>query len=126
MSTTPSHRDLPFSNLRYWKEYGHRLLVTRLTLGMTETEAAAAYGVQVRTYKRWEAGHPQREGIAALQALAAFSKVYKVSLAWIIAGEGFNLEPHLAVNPGSKLAILPINSAARQRALAETAREVAS
>jgi hypothetical protein len=61
-----------------------------------------------------------------LRGTLAFSKGYKVSLDWLISGEGFNLRPHLAVNPGSKLAILPIVSAAHQHALNEIAREVAS
>lgn len=108
------------SGRRYWKDYGHRLRITRLTLGITEMQASTAHGVTVRTYRRWEAGCPQRSSHAAT---LKFSKVYDVSLDWLINGEGFNLGSHLAVKPGGKLAILPITSAARQRRLAEIARE---
>jgi hypothetical protein len=43
-----------------YRAAGHRLRVTRLTLGITESEAPAAHGVTLRTYRKWEAGHPQR------------------------------------------------------------------
>ena len=34
-----------------YRAAGHRLRVTRLTLGVTELEAAAAHGVTLRTYR---------------------------------------------------------------------------
>jgi hypothetical protein len=42
----------------YWhglraSELVHRLRVTRLTLGITESEAPAAHGVTLRTYRKW-------------------------------------------------------------------------
>jgi hypothetical protein len=38
----------------YFRDYGRRPRLARLTLGITETEAAAAHGVTLRTYRRWE------------------------------------------------------------------------
>ena len=54
-------------------------------------------------------------------AILAFAETYKVSIDWLITGEGFGLGPHLTVRTAGKLAILPIDSAeaaARREALA--------
>jgi transcriptional regulator with XRE-family HTH domain len=44
-----------------WPEIGRRFRVARLVLGLTEQEAADAYGVTLRTYRKWEAGGQQNE-----------------------------------------------------------------
>ena len=46
------------STKRYDRAYGRRLRLTRIALDITEAEAAAAHGVTLRTYRRWEAGFP--------------------------------------------------------------------
>ena len=48
------------STKRYDRAYGRRLRLTRIALDITEAEAAAAHGVTLRTYRRWEAGSPAR------------------------------------------------------------------
>lgn len=62
--------------------YG-RLPITRLVLDISESEAAAAARVSLRTYRKWEAGHdrPTNTGILAF----AFS--CGVSLDWLVHGE---------------------------------------
>ena len=40
------------------RDFAVRLRVTRLTLGITEVEAAEGYGVTLRTYRKWESGRP--------------------------------------------------------------------
>jgi Helix-turn-helix len=48
------------SNTEYWRQYGVRLRTTRLALGISEKEAASAYQVTLRTYRRYENGQRQR------------------------------------------------------------------
>jgi hypothetical protein len=57
-----------------------------LRLGVTEEEVAAAYGVTVRTYRRWEAGRPQRG--TNLSGIQNFAEKYNVGLDWILSGGG--------------------------------------
>jgi transcriptional regulator with XRE-family HTH domain len=66
-----------------WCAVYRRLPITRLVLGISKVEAAAAAGVSLRTYRKWEAGHnrPTNTGILAL----AFA--YDVSLDWLVNGE---------------------------------------
>lgn len=98
-----------------YRAAGHRLRVTRLTLGITELEAAAAHGVTLRTYRKWEAGHPQR----GMKYSLAFAEKYNVSLDWLWAGEGLGLRHHLSAKTSGKLAILPTMSAWRRALLAK-------
>ena len=66
-----------------WRAVYRRLPITRRVLGISETEAAAAARVSVRTYRKWEAGHdrPTNTGILA------FAFAYDVSLNWLAKGE---------------------------------------
>ena len=98
------------SNSRYWLAYAHRLRIARLTLGISEMDAATAHGVTERTYRRWEVGKPQRASFGFL----AFAEKYDISLDWLVHGEGFNLGRHLTVSSNGKMAILPIMSAERK------------
>ena len=88
--------------------YGRRLRLTRLTLGVTEGEAAAALGITLRTYRRWEA---RRWPPVSAGPVLAFAEIYDVNIDWLIKGEGFGLKPHLTVRTAGKLAILPLDSA---------------
>jgi transcriptional regulator with XRE-family HTH domain len=74
--------------------YGHRLRIARLTLGVTEREAASALGITLRTYRKWEARRwpPVQAG-----PVLAFAETYDVNLDWLISGKGFGLKPHLTV-----------------------------
>ncbi len=51
------------------------LRVARLALDISEAEAAAAYGVTLRTYRRYERGAPQ-----GVFGWLNFAKAYGVSL----------------------------------------------
>jgi transcriptional regulator with XRE-family HTH domain len=85
-----------------WRLCGHRLRVTRLTLGITEKEAAAAHGVTVNTYRKWEAGGRQRGG-----RFVDFAEKYDVSLNWLVGAEAAQIGSHLAKRAKGKIAILP-------------------
>ncbi len=89
------------------RKFALRLRVTRLTLGITEPEAAEGYGVTLRTYRKWESGHPTQRALP----LVKFAKTYRVSLDWLIDGDGFNLGRHLTSETRTKLAILPVTTA---------------
>ena len=85
-----------------WHLVGRRLRVTRLALGITEQEAAAAHGVTLRTYRRWEAGARQTNNP---RYLLNFAEKYDVSLDWLLIGEAAGVGSHLAKNAKGKIAI---------------------
>jgi transcriptional regulator with XRE-family HTH domain len=66
-----------------WSAVYRRLPVTRLVLGISETEAAAAARVSLRTYRKWEAGHDRQTDTGIL----AFAFAYDVSLDWLVKGD---------------------------------------
>lgn len=113
-------RRLPASS----RGYGHRLRIARLTLGVTEGEAAGALGITLRTYRKWEA---RRWPPVSAGPVLAFAEIYNVSIDWLVCGKGFGLKPHLTVRTAGKLAILPIDSAeaaARREAFSRRLAEV--
>jgi transcriptional regulator with XRE-family HTH domain len=92
-----------------WCAVYRRLRIARLTLGLTEPEAAAAAGVTLRTYRKWEADHDRP---ARTEPMLAFAEAYDVSLDWLICGEGGWLGRHLTAGSAGKLAILPTRARA--------------
>jgi transcriptional regulator with XRE-family HTH domain len=110
-----------FSWKAFWEAFGHRLRVTRIALEISEQEAAKAFGVTLRTYRKYEAGGHQRGNGAS-----DFAEAYDVSLDWLCHGEGDGLSAHLRKNVGRKVAILPLCSAKRRRQKAEFLREMAN
>ena len=100
----------------FYRAAGRRLKITRLALGVSEGEAAAAYGVSLQTYRGYEAGKPQRG-----MSIMGFVDKFNVSIDWLIAGDVRGLGSHLAKNSQGKVAILPIalwESGSRRRARA--------
>jgi transcriptional regulator with XRE-family HTH domain len=87
-----------------WPEIGRRYRIARLTLGLTEKEAADAYGVTLRTYRKWEAGGRQTN---RSDYVVRFAEKYDVSLDWLMVGDGSNVRRHLAQHAKGKIAILP-------------------
>lgn len=83
---------------------GHRLRVVRAALGLTEREAADAFGVTLRTYRRYEAGCVGNRPLTIVR----FACRYAISLDWIIYGESDRIGPHLAKDAKGKVAILPV------------------
>lgn len=83
--------------------FGHRLRVTRLALGLTEEEAAAAAGRSVTTWRKYE---ETGEGRCTV-ALALFAEQYGVSLDWLLCGDAARIHPPLAKRAQGKVAILP-------------------
>jgi transcriptional regulator with XRE-family HTH domain len=88
-----------------WRACGHRLRVTRIALGITEQAAADAHGVTLATYRKYEAGYPQRPKLAG--GFVGFANAFDVSIDWLCSGETAYIGAHLAKrNPGI-VAILP-------------------
>jgi hypothetical protein len=52
-------------------------------LSISESDMAAAHGITLRTYRKWEQGASQRGN-----GFLAFSKQYGVSLDWLMRGRG--------------------------------------
>jgi transcriptional regulator with XRE-family HTH domain len=88
---------------KFWRLHGHRLRVTRLALGISEAEAAEAYGVTVPTYRKWERGGRERGG-----GFLKFSKRYDVNLDWLYMGDASLVGDHLSKGAKGKVAILPV------------------
>ena len=83
---------------------GHRLRVARAALGITETDAAGAFGIGLPTYRRQEAGLPTNNPLSIVK----FARKHRISLAWLINGETDGIGEHLAKGARGKVAILPI------------------
>ena len=92
------------SNIISWRKVGKRLRLVRLALEKSEEEAAAAYRVTLRTYRRYEGGAPQRTA-----AFLNFCEAYDVSLDWLALGATAKLGAHLSRLSSGKLAILKIS-----------------
>ena len=50
----------PGTSAEWWIGFGRRFRLTREALGISEQEAADAYGVSLRAYRRLERGAAQR------------------------------------------------------------------
>jgi transcriptional regulator with XRE-family HTH domain len=84
-----------------WRAVYSRLPITRLVLGISEAEAAAAARVSLRTYRKWEAGNDRPTDTGLL----AFAFAYDVSLDWLVNGEcGWLLDRLAAKNLPAGLA----------------------
>jgi transcriptional regulator with XRE-family HTH domain len=86
-----------------WDAIGRRMQITRLALGLTEQEAATAWRLTLRTYRKWEAGAPQRGS-----NFLCFAEKYDISLDWLLGGDAARLGRHLTARAKGKVAILPI------------------
>lgn len=96
----------------YWRQYGDRLRLARLVLQITEAQAADAAGVTLKTYKKWEAGTPHRQG----KGFFRLAEKYDISLDWLGLGEGGGVRNHLVFNR-SKFSILPVMTRWRREAM---------
>jgi transcriptional regulator with XRE-family HTH domain len=83
-----------------WRAIGQRFRLTRLACGGTEKEAADAYGVTVRTYRKYENGQPLRNDFLG------FVEKYDVSVDWLIYGDPSRLGKHLSKLSEGKVAVL--------------------
>jgi transcriptional regulator with XRE-family HTH domain len=84
---------------------GRRLRTARIVVGITEQQAADAFRVSLRTYRSYEVGREPRGGI---NSTLKFCRLYKVSVDWVLEGEGATVGRHLAVDAPGKVAILPV------------------
>lgn len=89
----------------------HRIRVTRLTLGISEQEAAKATGCTLQTWRKWET---TGEGRLTCR-IRRFADRYDVSLDWLVAGDGGAVGDHLFRTQGN-LAILPAKGPRHLRA----------
>ena len=69
----------------WYRDFGERLRATRLALGITEAEAAAAWSVTLRIYRRREAGVSM---FCDLGGLWSFAEKYKIDIDWLAGGKG--------------------------------------
>ena len=81
------------TSAEWWVAFGHRFRLTREALGLTEQEAAEAYGVSLRAYRRLEKGAMQR---GRLEKLSCFARKYSVSYRWLLEGKGKITRPVVA------------------------------
>jgi hypothetical protein len=70
--------------LDWYRDFGERLRATRLVLGITEAEAAAAFLITLRTYRRREAGLMFNDPYGLL----SFATKYDICVDWLAAGKG--------------------------------------
>jgi ribosome-binding protein aMBF1 (putative translation factor) len=68
----------------YGRAFGRRLRYARAQLGISEVEAATAFGVSISTYRRYEAGHAGNRG----QHVADFGYAFNISLRWLFGCRG--------------------------------------
>jgi transcriptional regulator with XRE-family HTH domain len=69
----------------FYRALGERLRVARKTLGISESEAADAAGVTLRTYRKWEKGG----GISNAGSIDyGFCEEFEVSMTWLYSGRG--------------------------------------
>jgi hypothetical protein len=80
----------------------HRLRVTRIVLGITEKEAAAAAHRDLRTWRKYETTGKGRIDFPVV----LFCQRYDVSLNWLICGDPSKVRAHLAKRARGKIAIL--------------------
>ncbi len=66
------------------KEIGPRFRKIRLSLGYTQEQMAAFFGLKRPGYRRYEGG----ETFPGLQALKMLAETFNVSMEWLIRGEG--------------------------------------
>jgi transcriptional regulator with XRE-family HTH domain len=64
---------------------GHRIRALRITRGITESAAAAACKVSLRTYRRWEGGGAIRSWYGQMKRLA---ELFEAHPCWISLGSG--------------------------------------
>ena len=74
----------------FHRGYAERLKRSRELLGISEEEAAAAFGVSLRTYQRYEAGKPHRNNH---KGVLNFVRVFSVDVGWLIGGHAHGSPP---------------------------------
>jgi DNA-binding XRE family transcriptional regulator len=107
---------------QYALEFGHRLRVTRIVLGVSEAEAADALGVTVRTYRKYEAGQSNTR-LGGFQVLD-FSETLGLG-SWLTYGDGSKTCRHLTYRASGKVAIWTGKTPQTRRA-EETIRKLMS
>jgi hypothetical protein len=78
-------RERSAKSLAFFQAYGARLRAARLTLEISEAEAAAASLITLRTYRRREAGLPFHGWHEGLHSLVVG---YDLSYDWLYMGKG--------------------------------------
>jgi DNA-binding transcriptional regulator YiaG len=68
----------------FYSEVGARLRVCRELLGISQQEAAAAFYVSLRTYRRWEKGGVQSG--TTCRGLMNFCDTFNVLPEWLLGG----------------------------------------
>ena len=96
--------DVGQSERQFWRQVGRRFRIARLALGLTDEQAAAAAGVTVGTWRKWENNGPRRAGhLGPLD----FADRFGVSIDWLFRGRGAGIASHLSQHANGVIAILP-------------------
>jgi ribosome-binding protein aMBF1 (putative translation factor) len=95
------------ARLEWHRDFGDRLRVARLELGITDVEAAAAWRITLRTYRRRETGVSFPNSPFGL---FSFVEKYDVSVDWLIKGSVDMWLPSRRRKPSLKL--VPNNKSA--------------
>jgi transcriptional regulator with XRE-family HTH domain len=72
----------------FYIAFGRRLVILRETRGMSEEEAAKAYGVTLRTSRKYEKGG--HHGNNELDHIMRFAARCDVSAEWLLSGPYLN------------------------------------
>ena len=76
---------VPLGDATWHRGFGTRLTELRKLLGLSKPKMAAVFGVHPVTYHLWEGGYKGRK---VHRGLARLSCEHRVSLKWLLAGEG--------------------------------------
>lgn len=72
----------------WYRAHGERLQVARRNLGIPEEDAAAAFDVTIRTYRKWEAGSVRPHQTRHVPGAVNFARTYGISLNWLFGCDG--------------------------------------
>jgi len=75
---------------KFRRGYAERLRRTRELLGISEEEAAAAFQITLRTYRRYELGKPHRDNHSGT---FNFVDTYGLDLDWLFRGDAHGSPP---------------------------------
>src|ERR1700722_2464132 len=89
--------------LAWHRDFGHQLRAARLARGITEVDAATAFRITLRTYRKREGGRPFHGGLLGMHS---FTKKYDVSLSWLLGAGGSQFDRYVGERPARPALVL--------------------
>jgi transcriptional regulator with XRE-family HTH domain len=77
-------------NKQFWAGVAERLKLVRYLLNLSESEAAAAMLVTLKTYRKWERGERHQDN---MPGVIHYAEKYNFSYGWLFAGPPYPGEP---------------------------------